>query len=68
MTMEQLERLLYMLIYQLLQLKNEARKVDKEDEEKNVDVELEENKTEENNVKENVDTEEAEEIKNRRAR
>ena len=43
--------------------KNEARKVDKEDEEKNVDVELEENKTEENNVKENVDTEEAEEIK-----
>ena len=38
-------------------------KKDKEDEEKNVDVELEENKTEENNVKENVDTEEAEEIK-----
>ena len=48
---------------QIVTIKNEARKVDKEDEEKNVDVELEENKTEENNVKENVDTEEAEEIK-----
>lgn len=47
----------------IVTIKNEARKVDKEDEEKNVDVELEENKTEENNVKENVDTEEAEEIK-----
>ena len=47
----------------IVKIKNEARKVDKEDEEKNVDVELEENKTEENNVKENVDTEEAEEIK-----
>lgn len=42
----------------IVTIKNEARKVDKEDEEKNVDVELEENKTEENNVKENVDTEE----------
>ena len=40
----------------IVTIKNEARKVDKEDEEKNVDVELEENKTEENNVKENVDT------------
>ena len=47
----------------IVTIKNEARKVDKEDEEKNVDVELEENKKEENNVKENVDTEEAEEIK-----
>ena len=47
----------------IVTIKNEARKVDKEDEEKNVDVELEENRTEENNVKENVDTEEAEEIK-----
>ena len=47
----------------IVTIKNEARKVDKEDEEENVDVELEENKTEENNVKENVDTEEAEEIK-----
>ena len=47
----------------IVTIKNEARKVDKVDEEKNVDVELEENKTEENNVKENVDTEEAEEIK-----
>lgn len=47
----------------IVTIKNEARKVDKEDEEKNVDVELEENKTEENNVKENVDTEKAEEIK-----
>ena len=47
----------------IVTIKNEARKVDKEDVEKNVDVELEENKTEENNVKENVDTEEAEEIK-----
>ena len=47
----------------IVTIKNESRKVDKEDEEKNVDVELEENKTEENNVKENVDTEEAEEIK-----
>ncbi len=47
----------------IVTIKNEARKVDKEDEEKNVDVALEENKTEENNVKENVDTEEAEEIK-----
>ena len=47
----------------IVTIKNEARKVDKEDEKKNVDVELEENKTEENNVKENVDTEEAEEIK-----
>ena len=31
----------------IVTIKNEARKVDKEDEEKNVDVELEENKTEE---------------------
>ena len=38
----------------IVTIKNEARKVDKEDEEKNVDVELEENKTEENNVKENT--------------
>lgn len=48
----------------IVTIKNESRKVDKEDEEKSADVALEKDKTEENNVKENVDTnEEKAEIK-----
>lgn len=48
----------------IVTIKNEARKLDKEDEEKSVDIASKKDETEENNVKENVDTnEETEEIK-----